>query len=296
MTHRQAVALMVLATFCWSLAGVVTRHLDAARSFEVTFWRSFFTAVVLAVALTAIRGPALWRDLLRARWQLWFSGFCWGLMFTSFMVALTMTTVANVLVMSAFGPLLTAVFARVFLNHRLPPRTWFAIAIGGLGIVWMFGQEAGDGMSFIGTLIATLVPVAASANWTVLQFIGHRTSDADRAAAPDMLPAAMIGGAISAAVTLPLAWPFQASVHDLGLLTFLAVVQLAIPSMMIVAVSRALPAAEIALLALLEVVFGISLVWVGAGERPPTATMIGGGMVVAALIANEALALYQRRR
>ena len=66
MTHRRAVALMVLATLLWSIAGVVTRHLDAARSFEVTFWRSLFNALALVVALSVMRGPALWRDL-RAR-------------------------------------------------------------------------------------------------------------------------------------------------------------------------------------------------------------------------------------
>ena len=296
MTHRRAVALMVLATFCWSLAGVVTRHLDAARSFEVTFWRSLFTALTLAMVLPLLRGPALWHELKRAHWPFWLSGLSWGLMFTSFMVALTMTTVANVLVMSAFGPLLTAVFARVFLHHRLPPRTWFAISVGGLGIVWMFGREAGAGASFLGTLIAMLVPVAASTNWTVLQFIGHRAGGAEAVAVPDMLPAAMVGAVLSAIVTLPLAWPFQASAHDLGLLAFLGVVQLAIPCLLVVRVSRALPAAEIALLALLEVLFGISLAWVGAGEQPPTATLIGGGMVVAALVANEALALHQRLR
>ena len=55
MTHRRAVALMVLVTLLWSIAGVVTRHLDAARSFEVTFWRSLFNALALAVDLTALR-------------------------------------------------------------------------------------------------------------------------------------------------------------------------------------------------------------------------------------------------
>lgn len=296
MSHRRAVALMVLATFCWSLAGVVTRHLDSARSFEVTFWRSLFNALALAVVLTAMRGSALWRGLLRARWPLWLSGFSWGLMFTSFMLALTLTTVANVLVMSAVGPLLTAVFARVFLHHRLPRRTWAAISIGGVGIVWMFGQEAGDGASFTGTLIATLVPVAASTNWTLLQFIGHRANSRDPTEVPDMLPAAMIGGLLSAVVTLPLAWPFQASFHDHCLLAFLGVVQLAIPCLLVVRVSRELPAAEIALLALLEVLFGIFLAWVGAGEQPPVATLVGGSMVVAALVTNEALALRERRR
>ena len=66
MTHRQAVGLMVLVTLLWSIAGVVTRHLDSARSFEVTFWRSFFTALSLAVGLLAWRGRGCGRACVTA--------------------------------------------------------------------------------------------------------------------------------------------------------------------------------------------------------------------------------------
>jgi drug/metabolite transporter (DMT)-like permease len=116
MTHRRAVALMVLATLLWSIAGVVTRHLESARSVEVTFWRSLFNAMAMTVALTWMRGPALWRELVRARWPVWVSGVCWAVMFTAFMVALTLTSVANVLVTVAIGPSITAIFARLFLD------------------------------------------------------------------------------------------------------------------------------------------------------------------------------------
>src|SRR4051812_41909109 len=168
MTHSRAVALMVLVTLMWSMAGVVTRHLDAARSFEVTFWRSAFNALGLAVALTAIRGPAVWRGLLRSPAVVWISGACWAVMFTAFMVALTLTTVANVLVTMAVGPLITALFARIFLKHKLPERTWGAIAVAGMGIGWMFGKEMGsDGSaSLAGTLVALAVPIAAAINFT----------------------------------------------------------------------------------------------------------------------------------
>ncbi len=172
MTHRRAVALMVLVTLLWSIAGVVTRHLDAARSFEVTFWRSLFTALTLAVALTALRGAALWSGFLRASRWLWLSGLCWATMFTAFMLALTLTSVANVLVTMALGPLATALFARLFLRHPLPARTWAAIVAACLGIAWMFGGEAGDGLAAVGTLVACAVPLAGAANWTVLQRVG----------------------------------------------------------------------------------------------------------------------------
>lgn len=299
LTHSRAVALMVFVTLLWSLAGVVTRHLDAARSFEVTFWRSAFNGLGLALALSVIRGPALWRGLWRSPRVVWISGVCWGLMFTAFMVAITLTTVANVLVTMAVGPLVTALFARLFLHHRLPRRTWAAIGLAGLGIGWMFGQSAAAGVSLLGTLVALIVPVAAAVNFTTLQHVGHGNGDpddADGVPSQDMLPAVLIGAVLSALVTLPLAWPLQASGHDLGLLGFLGVVQLAVPCLLVVRLSRELSAPEIALLGLLEVIFGVAWAWLGAGETPSSSTLIGGALVLGALVANELLALRGRAK
>ncbi len=295
MTHRQAVALMILATLLWSIAGVVTRHLDAARSFEVTFWRSLFNALALVVALSVMRGAAFWRGLLHSGWPVWFSGVCWGTMYTAFMVAMTRTSVANVLVTLAIGPLITALFARLFLRHRLPARTWLAIALAGVGIAWMFGREAMTGASLTGTLIALFVPLAAASNWTVLQFIAHREVGMDAENRLDMLPAVLIGATLSALVTLPLAYPMQASGHDISLLAMLGVVQLAIPCLLAVRLSRELPAAEIALLGLLEVLFGVTWAWLWAAEQPSSGTLIGGALVLSALVLNEVVALRQKR-
>ena len=293
MTHRRAVALMILTTLLWSIAGIVTRQLDAARSFEVTFWRSLFNALALMVALSALRGPALWRGIARARWPLWASGGCWSMMFTGFMVAMTLTTVANVLLVMAICPLVTALFARVFLNQRLPTRTWLAILVGGAGIAWMFGGESTRGASPLGTLVALAVPLAAATNWTVLQFVAHGKHGNRRPEPIDMLPAVLIGALLSALATLPLALPFAASAHDLGLLALLGVAQLAIPCLLAVRLSRELPAAEIALLGLLEVLFGVTWAWLGAGEQPAATTLTGGALVIGALLANE---LFELRR
>ena len=188
MSHRRAVMLMVLVTLLWSMAGVVSRHLEGARSFEVTFWRSAFNALALAVALTALRGPGLWAGLVRAPRIVWASGLCWAVMYTAFMVALTLTTVANVLVMMALGPLMTALLARLFLAQRQPPRTWLAIVAAGIGIAWMFFRQLDAGVALTGSVVAMAVPLAAAVNWTLLQAAGHRdnAASADDAAAPGM--------------------------------------------------------------------------------------------------------------
>jgi drug/metabolite transporter (DMT)-like permease len=292
MSHRRAVLLMIAAALMWSIAGVVSRHLEAARSFEVTFWRSAFNALALVVLLSWLRGPGpLWRSLQNGGRALWLSGACWCVMFTAFMMAITLTTVANVLVTMSVGPLFTALVARVVLGHRLAARTWLAIAVAGAGIAWMYGHQVsgGDSRHLLGVLVALCVPVAAAVNWTLLQ---HLRSDASS----DMLPAVLIGALLSALITLPMSLPFAATPHDLSLLALLGTVQLAIPCLMSVVVARVLSAPEVSLLGLLEVIFGVAWAWWGAGETPATAVLGGGALVLFALVLNEALALNQRSR
>jgi drug/metabolite transporter (DMT)-like permease len=287
LTHTKAVFVMVAVTLMWSIAGVITRHLEHARSFEVTFWRSFFTVVSLLVILTFLQGREVFRKIARGGAALWISGLCWSVMFTAFMVALTLTSVANVLVTMAAGPLLTALIARIFIGHRIPARTAFAILLAGCGIGYMYGtQLAGDGLA--GTLVAMLVPFAAGVNWTVTQRSHAQGQDVD------LVPAVLVGAAISSAVTLPLAMPFQASAHDVGLLAVLGLVQLAIPCALSVICARVLKAPELSLLGLLEVVFGIVLAWWGAGEVPTTTVLTGGALVIGALMFNELAGWKQR--
>jgi drug/metabolite transporter (DMT)-like permease len=292
MSHRQAVVTMIAVTLMWSIAGIVTRHLEAARSFEVTFWRSAFCALALVPLLVWHMGASRLRQVLRRGGRmLWLSAACWCVMFTAYMLALTLTTVANVLITLSLAPLFTALASRLALGHRLPRRTAVAIVVAGAGIAWMYGHQVGGGQArhLLGTAVALAVPLAAAVNWTLLQ---HRR---DAPGARELLPAVLLGALLSAALVLPAAWPFAASAHDLGLLALLGTLQLAVPCLLAVAVARVLSAPEASLLALLEVVFGVAWVWLGAGEAPGTAALGGGLLVLGALGANEALALRPAR-
>lgn len=280
LSHGRAVWLMALAALMWSIAGVVTRHLEQARSFEITFWRSFFMLLSLLAILPLLRGRTAFAPVLRGGAPLWVSGVCWSVMFTAFMVGITLMPVANVLVTMAAAPLLTALVARVFIGHRIAPRTWGAIAAAGVGMVWMYGAEVAQ-LSPVGLAVALCIPVAAAINWTVVQ---HAQG---QGLAVDLVPAVFIGALLSALATLPWALPFAASARDLALLALLGLVQLAIPCVLVVYCGRVLKAPEIALLGLLEVIFGILLAWVGAGERPAPAVLMGGTLVIAALVFNE---------
>jgi drug/metabolite transporter (DMT)-like permease len=289
-SHRRALILMVIAPFLWSIAGVVTRHLSpelqASGRFEITFWRSLFAALTVATFLLFVQRDFV-GSLRRAGAPGVLSGILWAVMFVNFMLALTLTTTANTLIVLAIAPLLTALLARAVLKTPIPARTWAAIVVAMLGIVWMFAgsYRLESATSAFGMLIALGVPIASALNVVVLK---------KRGATVDLIPAVLLGGVFSALVMLRFALPFQAEARDIALLALLGVFQLGVPCMLLVVAARHLSATEVALLALLEVVLGPLWAWIGAGEVPAGSTLLGGALVLGALILNEVAAARQR--
>ena len=271
---------MVLATFLWSIAGVFTRHLDSAKSFEVTFWRSLFCALTLVAWFIYTRGAAGSLAYVRASGRPGLiSGLCWAVMFTCFMIALTLTSTANTLIVNALSPLFATILAWGVLKTPIATRTWLAIAAAFAGMVIMFASQAqASGAALFGMAVAFGVPVASAVNIVTLKRSGAHV---------DLAPAVLLGALVSCAITLPLSLPFVASGKDVLLLAILGVFQLGIPCVMMVRASAHLSAPEVALLGLLEVLMGPLWSWLGAGETPATSTLIGGAIVLAALVANE---------
>ena len=290
LSHAQALGLMVLATLMWSIAGIVSRQITHAQGFEVTFWRSFFTALSLALGLTLATRGTVWRISQFQSRTLWLSGLCWSVMFTAFMLAMSMTTVANVLITLSLGPLLTALLHRVLGGVSLSRQTWGAITLAAVGIGYMFVSQIqlDGGQHLKGMLVAACVPLAGSVQWNLM-----KTRQPDLAQT-NMLPAILIGAVLSCLFTAPMAMPFQASVQDMQWLALLGVFQLALPCTLAVWSSQVLKPHEVALLALLEVLFGISWAWLGAGEAPAQAVLMGGSLVLLALAGNEYASWRQR--
>ncbi|MDQ7989113.1 MAG: DMT family transporter [Candidatus Dactylopiibacterium sp.] len=283
-----AVALMVLCTLLWSIAGVLTRHLEAATGFEVTFWRSAFCAPVVLALLAATGGREALGALRRPSRDLLASGLLWATMFSCFMLALTLTSTSNTLVMSSVAPLVTAVLAWIVLHERVAARTWGAITLAVAGMAWIFagGVAAGSQRDLLGMAVAFMVPLASGTNMVQFKRAGHQV---------DLVPAVCLGAVFSALAMLPFALPFQATAQDLAILFVLGAFQLALPCMLMVVAARSLAAPQIALLALLEAVFGPLWAWLGAGETPSAATLQGGSVVILALVLHECLDLARRR-
>jgi drug/metabolite transporter (DMT)-like permease len=300
MSHSKAVFLMILATVLWSIGGVVIRHLDSSLCFEITFWRSAFNALAIAVAVTVMRGIGFWRRLLHAPKIIWLSGVCWCIMFTAYIVAMTITTVANVLIVMALGPLITALLARYFLHYKMSLVTWASIVVAGLGIASMFLEEGNSTFTMMGSLVAFAVPFTTAVNFIILQRVGLKKEDQVKNPGKkpdlDMLQSVLIGAILSALVSLPPSLPLQASMHDIGLLSMLGVFQLALPWCLLVRLSRELSAPELSLLAQLEVVFGVTWAWLWAGENLSDNTLWGGFLVLATLTVNELARCYRTRK
>jgi drug/metabolite transporter (DMT)-like permease len=256
-------------------------ELQAQGRFEITFWRSVFAAIFVGGFLLVRRDFV--GSLCRTGIAGLMSGAMWAVMFTCFMLALTLTSTANTLIVLAVGPLTTTLLARAVLKAPIAPRTWAAIAIAMVGIGAMFADSLRieSRAAVLGMLVAFAIPLAAAINVVILKKRGKSV---------DLIPAVFLGGTISAALMFPFAWPFTADARDIALLVLLGFFQLGLPCTLLVIAARHLSATEVALLALLEVVLGPLWAWLGAGEVPASSALFGGALVLSALMLNELVA------
>jgi drug/metabolite transporter (DMT)-like permease len=279
--HRKGVLLMIGATLCWSTAGFMVRKLRLTDGWEITFWRSLFmTVFVLGLLAVQYRGATLARIRAVGRSGA-IVGALWSLMYVCFILALGHTTVANVLVLASISPFIAALLGGLFLRERVPGRTWLAMIAAFAGIVLMFIESISTG-GLAGNLLALAIPLAFACNVVLLRKMHVSV---------DMIPTLVISGLFSMTLTLPLAFPFEAGMTDLGLLAIMGIVQLALGCLLMLAAAPRLKAAELGLLAVPETVFGTLFTWLIVGERPGHLALMGGLVVIAALLVNELIGL-----
>jgi drug/metabolite transporter (DMT)-like permease len=283
--HRRALVYMLIAPVCWSTGGLFVRLLSIDGAWEIVFWRSAFMAVFVAGALAVMHRGRTLSAIAAVGWPGLLAGAFLAGQFFLFIASLTRTTVANTFVLMSISPFLAALAARAFLSERVPLRTWIAMAVAFAGIVVMFADSL-DAGRLAGNLLAIGVSVLFALNVTVLRRV-HATVD--------MLPTVMIAGLIAIVIAWPLALPFQASARDLVVLAVMGCVQLGTGCLLLVAASKHLTATELGLLALLEPILGPLWVWVLLGEHPGQLALVGGAIVLCAVIANEAYALWRGR-
>ena len=279
--HRKGIALMVGATLCWATAGILVRNMEVTDGWRIAFWRSLFMSLFMLVVLLYHHGRRLPLRIREMGWPGMVSGLLFAWMMICFILALSLTTVANTLVVGSISPFVAALCGYLFLGEKVAPRTWVAMAVAIFGIVVMFFDALAGG-GWMGNLIALCIPVGFGANIVILR--KYR-------GAVNMMPAVLLAGIFSTLIALPFALPLPVGIIDLGLLSVMGIVQLAVGLLLMLAAVRYLASAEIGLLSIMEIVFGTLSVWILIGERPSETALIGGGMVLAALVANEIAAL-----
>ncbi len=268
------------ATLCWSTGGILVRSVSV-DDWTVIFYRSFFLVIAFAIYLAARHGAAAPQLFHAAGWSGVLSGLLVSGAFVFFILAMTRTLVATVLVILSAAPLVSAILGRVLLGEQVRPHTAWAIAAAMVGIALMFTGAGLDGgtwqsSSFLGNVFALCVALCFGANIVVVR----------RNRNVDMVPAVMLAGLFAMAFSAPLAQITAVPWTDMILLALMGIFQLGLGFFFFLRGTPHLTAAEVGLLTLLETVFNPLWVWIGIGETPGARTLLGGGVVLSALVVH----------
>ena len=270
-SRRRGQVFVALAALAWSSAGVLQRELSVGTATQVAG-----RALVAALALFAFvslsnRGSVVQAFTAMGRAELAVSVLT-AIASGTFIVALNHTTVANVLFMQAVAPIAAALIAWVALKESVSPRTAVAMVVALAGVGLMVGGPGGShglgvGLSVVMTLAFALAVVITR----------HRRDIS-------MAPAICLSQVLVLAVAGPFAHQGSIDSRDLGLILALGVGQMGLGLAFLTIGARLIPAAEVALITLLEVVLGPLWVWLALSERPSTATLVGGAVVMGAVV------------
>ncbi len=269
--RRRGQVYVALAALAWSTAGVLQRELSVGTATQIA-GRAFFAmfALLAFVALSERRGIV--RPFASIGVAALAVAGCTAVASGAFIVALNHTTVANVLFMQALSPIVAALIAWVALRESVSRRTLAAMVVALAGVGLMVGGPGGaHGVGLALSLVMTLA-------FAVAVVITRHRRDVS------MGPAICLSQLLVLAAFGPFSQPGTIDAHDLVVIILLGVVQMAGGLAFLTMGARLIPAAEVALITLLEVVLGPLWVWLADSERPSTTTLLGGAVVIAAVV------------
>ena len=261
---------VALAAVAWSSAGLFQRELSVSTATQVAG-----RAVFAAVGLFAYVALSEHGSVVQAFRAIGRGGIAIVLLLAlssgSFLVALNHASVANVLFFQALAPILAAAMGS-FLGDPVSRRTWLAMAIAVGGVAVMVGGPGRP--SLLGQGLSLVVSISFAATLVITR---HRRD-------VSMAPATCLSQLLVLAVAAPFIAPGAAGALDVTLLAALGITQIGLGFVFLTIGGRLIPAGEVALITLLEIVLGPLWVWVFLGERPPTATLLGGAIVLGAVL------------
>ncbi|MDJ0893847.1 MAG: DMT family transporter [Alphaproteobacteria bacterium] len=288
LTEMQGRALALLAGAIWSTGGILLRWMEEATSWQILLWRSVAVLASMLIVLAVRDRQRVLATFRAAGMRAVLGGLFLSIAFTGFILALIHTTVASALFLLSTMPFLAAVLGWLVLGERVRRATWFAMAFGLIGVGVMVGDGLALGQGFGNAM--GLVAAMAFACYAVTLRSGQNR---------DMMPAVAWAGLFGTfwgvlAITLSGdgAW---VSARDLGLCLLAGAGQITLGMVIYVIGTRVVTAGEAALLTMSEVVLGPIWVWLGVGEVPSQSTILGGAILLGALVGNILSGMRRRR-
>jgi len=250
------------------------------ESWNLIFYRGFIPFIVVFIGLLIIYKTKLINELINNGWH----GFAYACVFTItnivFVISIENTNVANTLIMIALAPMLSAIISLIFLKENPDQKTWVAIIITTLSVIYIFYDaiDAGDFLgNFLGLVCATGLAVGA-----VIIRSAKKIS---------LVPSAMLGKLMVALIALFFANQFKLEGYDLTIVPLMCIMCVAIPFVLITLAPRYITAAEVNLFFLLETILGPIWVWMVIHEQPSIETITGGIVIIVTIGIHSILTL-----
>ena len=250
------------------------------NSWNLIFYRGFIPFIVVFVGLLIIYKTKFISQLVENGWHgiAYAGGFTVSNIF--FVISIENTNVANTLIMIALAPMLSAVISFVFLKENTDQKTWTAIVITTLAVIYIFNNsfERGDALgNFLGLVCAIGLAVGA-----VIIRSSKKIS---------LVPSAMVGKLIVTLIALLFADNLVLKGNDSIIIPLMCIMCVAIPFVLITLAPRYISAAEVNLFFLLETILGPLWVWLVIKEQPSIETIIGGTVIIATIAVHSIMSL-----
>jgi drug/metabolite transporter (DMT)-like permease len=268
--HRRGRIYVALAAIAWSTAGLLQRKLTVDIATQLAGRALFAVLGLLVFVAFAERGHVVRAFRAIGRGGLLVTALL-AVSSGAFILALNYTSVANVLFMQALAPVLAAVFG-TFVGEPVARRTWLAITVAIVGVGLMVGGPSHP--SAAGLSLSLLMAVSFAGTIVVTRHL-RKVS---------MAPATCLSQALVFLFAAPFASTGLVGGRDLALLAGLGIGQIGLGLIFLTIGARLIPAAEVALITLLEIVLGPLWVWIAESEQPSTTTLAGGAIVLAAVV------------
>ncbi len=265
--------LLLFGAFCLSWGGFIVRSFEEASVWQILFLRSFFFLIAVTLFLYITYKKDTIKVIKKSGFSAVLGGLVMSFSFVAFVVAITNTSVANVVFIISTQTMFLAIFAYIYLNEKVSLLGGFAIFLAMSGITIMVSDSISTGTLF-GNLVALAIPI----NFSILVMIIRKNANLD------MIPAIFYSGIFSCIYGLFLSESFVYSSHDIFMGFLLGGPQLALGFICITIGSRTTASVTIGLLMLVEAICGPLWVWLFINEVPPISVLFGGLIIIIAII------------